>query len=61
MLSLSLVPSHQIALWLLRGINDVLSPLGLKDNTVAQEIVYVAVILLIALLAGSLLDRKSVV
>ena len=57
MLSLSLVPSHQIALWLLRGINDVLSPLGLKDNTVAQEIVYVAVILLIALLAGSLLRR----
>lgn len=59
MLPLSLIPSHEIASWLMRQINRVLIPLGLNDHATAKEAVYVAAIFIIALTAGQVL-RKSV-
>lgn len=57
MLTLTLIPSHQIALWLLDLIKRCLTPLGLKDSNLIQEIIYVILIFTIAVLAGTVLRR----
>ena len=52
MIVLSLIPSHEIASWLISGIGRVLEPFGLGSSGVAHEFVYVAVIVAISLLVG---------
>ena len=48
MIVLSLIPSHEIASWLISGIGRVLEPFGLGSSGVAHEFVYVAVIVAIS-------------
>ena len=57
MIVLSLIPSHEIASWLISGIGRVLEPFGLGSSGVAHEFVYVAVIVAVALLAGWIVRR----
>ena len=47
-----LIPSHEVAQWLLTHINDVLAFVGLRDNKTAQEVVYIIIIALLALAVG---------
>ena len=51
----SIIPSHKIAAWLLGHINTLLSHIGLGDSHLAQEIVYILAIALIALGIGLLI------
>lgn len=51
----TLAASHSVATWMLGHINRLLSYVGLNDNQVAIEIVYVAVIAAIAFLVGYVL------
>jgi len=57
---LSLIPSHEIANRLLKIVHEILSPLGLKDSNLAQEIVYVALIFAIALATAKILQYAGI-
>lgn len=48
----SIIPSHTIAVWLLRHIDRLLCYVGLGDSETAEEIIYVAVIVCLAIGLG---------
>lgn len=60
MYPLLLIPSHQIAEWLLDFINLVLARLGLRCDALLQEIAYIILVVIIAISAGWLV-RKALV
>lgn len=51
------IPSHQLATWLLVNIDMVLDKLGLEHDKTIEEIIYVSVIVLVALFLSWLLRR----
>lgn len=52
-----IIPSHKVAVWLLKNIYDVMDKLGLSHDREIEEIIYVAVIVAIALLLGWLVKE----
>lgn len=52
MITLSAIPSHMIAQWLLELVKKILGFVGLGDDAHAQEVLYVIVIISIALALG---------
>lgn len=60
MYPLLLIPSHQIAEWLLDFINLALGWLGLRRDEFLQEIAYIILVVIIAIVAGWLV-RKALV
>ena len=48
----SLIPSHEVAAWLLKTIRDFLDKLGLKHDEMTEEVIYVAAIVAMALFLG---------
>ena len=48
----SLVPSHSLALWIMRMIRRMLDFFGLTHNDTIEEIIYTAIVLGVALLIG---------
>lgn len=57
MLVSSVIPSHQVALWLLNHVDNILDHLGLEHEASLEEVVYVAIVVLLALLIGWLIRR----
>ncbi len=53
----SVIPSHDIAAWVMRGVNHVLHWIDLDGNSSAQETLYVVAITIIALAIGMILLR----
>ncbi len=51
----TIIPTHTVATWLLETIYKVLDAIGLRHDRTTEEIIYVAVIVVIALLIGWLL------
>ena len=47
-----LIPTHTIALWLLKHIDSFLDRIGLRHETTAEELVYVAIIIAVSLAIG---------
>jgi len=63
MILTDIIPSHTLAQWLLSHIDRFLGYFGLSNNTLAQEIIYVIIIVGIAVLIGwflSYLIRVSI-
>lgn len=56
-----LIPSHQVAAWLLKTIDGVLDKIGLEHNPVIEEVIYVAVIVAFALFLGWLIRKLILV
>ena len=52
-----IIPSHQVASWLLDNIKHTLDLIGLSHDKVFEEIIYVSVIVGTALLVGWLVRR----
>ncbi len=52
MITVSLIPSHQVATWLLSTIRNMLNHIGLSHDEHIEEIIYVAAIVGVALLLG---------
>lgn len=52
---LSVIPSHDVAQWILSAVRDLLSGTCLSGRPVAEEAVYIAVISVFAVLAGYIL------
>ncbi len=48
----SVIPSHDIATWIMRGVNDFLSLFGLENSSTAQQVVYIVVVAAVALIIG---------
>ncbi|MCM1522598.1 MAG: mechanosensitive ion channel family protein [Muribaculaceae bacterium] len=57
MLLTDIIPSHTVARWLLGHIHKILDFVGLDHNKTLVEIVYVAVIILVAILIGWILSN----
>lgn len=57
----TLVPSHSIALWLMKMIRRLLDWCGLERNDTIEEVVYTAIVLAVALLIGMVLRKLIVV
>lgn len=60
MLTLSLIPTHKAAVWLVRHIDDLLDSIGLERYPALEQAIYLIIMGLIALLVG-LLVRYVVV
>lgn len=56
MILTDIIPSHALARWLLSHIDRFLGYFGLGDNTLAQEVIYVIVIVGIAVFIGWLIS-----
>lgn len=52
LLSGGLIPSHEVAAWLLKTIRDFLDKIGLKRDEMTEEVIYVVAIVAMALLLG---------
>ena len=50
-----IIPTHTVATWLLETIYKVLDAIGLRHDKTTEEVIYVAVIVVIAILIGWLL------
>lgn len=48
----SIIPSHDIAAWVMRGVNHVLHCMGLEGSATAQQTLYVVAVAVIALAIG---------
>lgn len=48
----SVIPTHQVANWLLGHVDSILDSIGLSHDPTIQEIIYVALITVIALAVG---------
>ena len=57
MLLLKLIPTHQVAGWLLSTIDGLLNKLGLAQYRVIEEIIYIFIISLISVIIGILLKK----
>lgn len=55
-----IIPTHTVALWLLETIYKVLDALGLRHDKTTEEVIYVAVIVIIALVIGWVLKLAIV-
>ena len=51
----SLVPSHSLALWIMRIIRRMLDFFGLTRNDTIEEIAYTAIVLGVAILIGMII------
>ena len=60
MLTSNLIPSHKVALWLVRHIDRLLESCGLSHYPVLEQVAYLAIIIAIAIAAG-LVVRYAVV
>ncbi len=49
----SVIPTHQVATWLLTHVDKILDGIGLKHDPTLQEVIYVVLITVIALLIGA--------
>lgn len=56
MLTAEIIPSHTVARWLLGHIHRLLDFIGLEKNRMSEEIIYVAVIVIAALVLGWMLS-----
>ncbi len=52
MISSSIIPSHQVAAWLLIHIRNLLNHMGLEHDKTAEEVIYVTAIVGMAILIG---------
>ena len=50
--NMDVIPSHDVALWLIDAIDDLLEWFGLGRDAIIEELVYVIAIVAIALLIG---------
>ncbi len=57
MIALSNIPTHQLAQWLLQSIRGVLHTLGLPNNHVVEDVVYVAIVAVLALFLAWFIRR----
>lgn len=55
-----IIPSHQIANWLLNFIDNILNHLGLKNYETAEEVVYVVLISVISFFIGWIFQKLIV-
>ena len=55
-----IIPTHTVAVWLLESIYKILDWFGLRHDKTTEEIIYVAVIVLLALAIGWLLKLAIV-
>lgn len=53
----TVIPSHQVALWLLTHVDRILDRLGLEHEPSLEEAVYVVIVVLIALFIGWVIRR----
>lgn len=53
----AIIPSHQVASWLLVHIDALLDRIGLSHDQTLEEVIYVAIIVTLALLLGWLVRR----
>lgn len=53
----SIIPSHEVAVWLLTHIHKFLNSIGLRHDPVIEEVAYVVSIVLLALIIGWLVRR----
>ncbi len=53
---MTVIPQHKIASWLVTAINDCLRWFGIKHTQTAEEVIYFAIVLAIALAVGWLLQ-----
>ena len=56
MILTEVIPSHQVAQWLLGHIHSFLDCIGLEKDKMTEEIIYVAIIVCAAILLGSLIS-----
>lgn len=56
-----IIPTHQVATWLLKSIDQLLDNLGLSKNHTIEEIIYVAVIVAVAFFVSWLLGKLILV
>lgn len=56
-LPLEIIPSHQVAAWLITHIKNLLNHLGLEHDKTLEEVIYVAAIVLFAMLLGWAIRR----
>ncbi|MCC8071837.1 MAG: mechanosensitive ion channel family protein [Bacteroidales bacterium] len=56
-----IIPSHQVASWLLKTIDGFLDTLGLQKDKVIEEIIYVTIIVFVALFLGWLIRKLILV
>lgn len=54
---LKFIPSHDVALWLLEGINRTCRALGINPSVAVRECVYTILVVAVALLLGWLMGR----
>ena len=54
---LDIIPSHQVAVWMTSHIKNLLNHLGLEHDKTLEEVIYVAAIVLFALLLGWVIRR----
>lgn len=57
LLTLEIIPSHQVAAWLITHIRNLLNKCGLEQNKTLEEVIYVVAIVAVALLLGWLIRR----
>ena len=49
------IPSHQLAMWLLTWIDDLLEAMGFSQGSAAEEVVYTTIIIVVAFFVGWIL------
>lgn len=52
-----LIPTHTIALWLLKHIDRLLDHIGLRQEQTVEEIIYVAIIIAVSLIIGTAVKK----
>lgn len=52
MMLLKIIPTHQLANWLINTIDGLLNHLGLENHQIAEEVIYIFVISLLSVLIG---------
>lgn len=55
LLDSSVIPAHQVAVWLLTHIDNILDKIGLKGDQTIQEIIYVALVVALSIFAAWLI------
>ncbi len=58
MINASIIPTHLVAQWLLTHIHNMLDNIGLEKDKGTEDIIYLAIIVVIALLTSSLRHPK---
>ncbi len=56
----SMVASHKFATWILDRLHDMLAVIGLENNQTIEDVAYVAIIVLVALLIGVIVRKTAV-